>query len=251
MNIRLDNKVAIVTGGANGIGLACAELLAESGARVVLVDYDAENLPKATAAVAQKGPAKGYLQDVREVSELNPLVSRIRNEIGEIDILVCSAGVNIPELAHDVTEETWDAIHRVNIRGLFFCNQAVAVQSMIPRRQGAIINIASQMGLVGGVKRAAYCASKGAVIQLTRAEAVDWAPYDIRINAVAPTFIRTRLSEGMLTDTDFKKYVMDNILFHRLASLRDVATAVCFLASDEAGMITGTVLPVDGGWTAK
>ena len=161
----------------------------------------------------------------------------MRNSCERAKFLVCSAGINIPQLAHEVTEENWDAIHDVNAKGLFFCNQVVAIQSMIPRKTGSIINIASQMGLVGGWKRANYCASKGAVVQLTRAETVAWAPYNIRINAVAPTFILTPLSEGMLTDPVFKSYVMDNIPFHHLGTVDDVATAVCFLASDEASMI--------------
>jgi len=251
VDIRLDNKVAVVTGAASGIGLACAELLAESGAKVALVDKNAETLPGATKRVQAKGVAKGYLQDVTVIPALAPLVSRIREELGEIDILVCSAGINIPQLAHEVTEEDWHALNDVNAKGLFFCNQAVAVQSMIPRKRGSIINIGSQMSLVGGWKRANYCASKGAVAQLTKAEAVDWAPYNIRINVVAPTFVLTPLSQGMLEDPEFRSYVMDNILYHRLATLDDVATAVCFLASDEASMITGAILPVDGGWTAK
>jgi len=251
MDTRLDNKVAMITGAASGIGLACAEELAGSGAKVALVDKNAETLPGATKKVQAKGTAEGYLQDVTVIPELGPLISRIRQEMGEIDILVCSAGINIPELAHDVTEETWHTVNDVNAKGLFFCNQAVATQSMMPRKKGAIINIASQMGLVGGIKRAAYCASKGAVVQVTRAEAVDWAPYDIRINAVAPTFVATPLSKVMLEDPEFNKYVMDNVLYHRLATLEDIAAAVCFLASDRATMITGTVLSVDGGWTAK
>ena len=251
MDIRLDDKVAMVTGAASGIGLACAKLLAESGAKIALVDKNAETLPGATKQVQEKGEAKGYLQDVTVIPALTPLVSHIRRDLGEIDILVCSAGINIPQLAHEVTEENWHAINDVNAKGLFFCNQVVAVQSMIPRKRGSIINIGSQMSLVGGWKRANYCASKGAVALLTKAEAVDWAPYNIRINVVAPTFVATPLSQGMLDDPEFRSYVLDNILYHRLATLSEVASAVCFLASDEASMITGTTLPVDGGWTAQ
>jgi len=251
MDIRLDNKVAVITGAANGIGFACTEQLAVSGAKVALVDIQADDLAKATKSIQEKGTAKGYQLDVTDIPAIASTVTRIREEMGEIDILVCSAGINIPKLAHEFTEAEWDAILDVNTKGMFFCNQAVAIQSMIPRQNGVIINIASQMGLVGGWKRAVYCASKGGVVQLTRAEAIDWAPYNIRINAVAPTFVRTKLSEAFFKDPVFEAYIFDNIPLHRLATGNDVAAAVCFLASDAANMITGTILPVDGGWTAQ
>ncbi|MBN1862746.1 MAG: SDR family oxidoreductase [Dehalococcoidales bacterium] len=251
MDFRLDNKVAMVTGAASGIGLACAEMLAEGGAKVALVDYNPETLAKATRKVAAKGTAKGYQLDVTDIPRIATTVSRIREEMGEIDILVCSAGVNIRQPAHEVTEEAWDTINNVNIKGLFFCNQAVAVQSMIPRKSGAIVNIASNMGLVGGPKRTAYCASKGAVVQLTRAEAVDWAPYNIRINAVAPTWVLTELTRELLKDQAFSDFIIERTPLQRLASVEEVAAAVCFLASDQAGIITGVILPVDGGWTAQ
>jgi len=224
--------------------------LATSGAKVALIARQPDRLAEATKKVQEKGIAKGYQLDVTDIPAIAPTVSRIRQDLGEVDILVCSAGTNIPKLAHEVTEADWDAIHNVNAKGLFFCNQVVAIQSMIPRKTGAIMNIASQMGLVGGWKRAAYCASKGAVVQLTRAEAIDWAPYNIRINAVAPTFVLTNLVKDMLKDPEVKNYVLDNILYHRLATVDDVAAAVCFLVSNEANMITGAILPVDGGWTA-
>jgi NAD(P)-dependent dehydrogenase (short-subunit alcohol dehydrogenase family) len=251
LDLRLDNKVAMVTGAASGIGLACAELLAESGAKVALVDKNAETLPGATKKVQKKRPSKGYQLDITSIPQIAPTVGKIREELGEIDILVCSAGINIPQLAHEVTEENWDAIYNINTKGLFFCNQAVAIQSMIPRKRGSIINIASIFGLVGGMERVAYCASKGAVVQLSKAEVVDWAPYNIRINVVAPTFVLTELTKGYLIKPDFRSYVIENTPLSRLGTVEDVATAVCFLASDEASMITGTVLPVDGGWTAK
>jgi NAD(P)-dependent dehydrogenase (short-subunit alcohol dehydrogenase family) len=251
MDLRLNDKVAMVTGAASGIGLACAELLADSGAKVALVDYNPETLAEVTRKGEARGTAKGYQLDVTDVPRIAPTVSRIREELGEIDILVCSAGVNVRQAAHEVTEKDWDTVNNVNIKGLFFCNQAVAVQSMIPRRSGAIVNIASLMGLVGGPKRTAYCASKGAVVQVTRAEAVDWAPYNIRINAVAPTWVLTNLTRELLKDPIASDYIIGNTPLHRLATVEDVATAVCFLASDEASMITGTILPVDGGWTAQ
>jgi NAD(P)-dependent dehydrogenase (short-subunit alcohol dehydrogenase family) len=121
---------------------------------------------------------------------------------------------------------------------------------MIPRKQGTIINIASTMGLVGGPQRAVYCSSKGAVVQLTRAEAIDWAPYNIRVNAVAPTYVLTNLTRELLKDPVSRDYVINSTPLRRLAKVEEVAAAVCFLASDEAGIITGTILTVDGGWTA-
>ena len=250
MNITFDNKVAMVTGAASGIGLACAELLAASGAKIALVDYQPDHLAEATKNVQEKGIAKGYQLDVTDIRAIAPTVSQIRQDLGEVDVLVCSAGTNIPKLAEDVTEADWDTILSVNTKGLFFCNQAVAIQSMIPRKTGAIVNIASIFGLVGGPKRASYCASKGGVVQLTRQEAIEWATYNIRINAVAPTFILTNLTRDMLKDPEFKTYVLDNTPLHCLATVDDVAAAICFLASDAAKMTTGVILPVDGGWTA-
>lgn len=251
MDFNLDNKVAIVTGASSGIGLACVELLAASGAKVAMIARNPERMKEAARAVQKKGTAKEYQLDVADIAAINPTVSKIREELGEVDILVCSAGVNINKPAHEFTEEDWDTILSINTKGLFFCNQAVAVQSMIPRKGGVIVNIASQMGLVGGQKRAVYCASKGGVIQLTRAEAIDWAQYNIRVNAVAPTFVQTAMTENTLNDPESRAWIMENILLGRLVTAEEVAAAVCFLASDEAAMITGTVLPIDGGWTAK
>jgi NAD(P)-dependent dehydrogenase (short-subunit alcohol dehydrogenase family) len=251
LDIRFDNKVAVVTGGAGDIGLACAELFVDSGARVALIDNQPDRLAEAIKTVQRKGIAQGYQLDITDTPAIAPTVSRIRQELGEVDILVCVAGINIPKLAQEVTEADWDAVLSINIKGLFFCNQAVAVQSMIPRKSGAIVNIASIFGLVGGPKRASYCASKGGVVQLTRQEAIDWAPYNIRVNAVAPTFVLTKMTQSYLTDPEFKAYVLDNTPLRCLATVDDVAAATCFLASDATKMITGVVLPVDAGWTAQ
>ena len=254
MNITFDGKVAIVTGAASGIGLACAELLAASGAKVALVDVHSKNLAKATKSVQDKGVARGYQLNVADIPAIGPTVSRIRQDLGEVEILVCSAGTGPPRLAEDVPETEWNITLETNTKGLFFCNQAVAVQSMIPRKTGAIVNIASITGLVGlpiPFMSVPYHASKAGVIGLTREEAIEWARYNIRVNVIAPGFVVTPLTKDMLKDPKPKAQALNLIPLRRFATVDDIAAAVCFLASDAAKMITGVTLPIDGGWTAQ
>jgi NAD(P)-dependent dehydrogenase (short-subunit alcohol dehydrogenase family) len=254
-----NGKVAVVTGGASGIGLACAEMLAENGARLALVDYSnplyTQNLASAVENVKKKGFAQGYGLDVTDTSAIGPTISQIRQEIGEIDILVCSAGINRPSPLEELTEADWDAVLSTNLKGLFFCNQAVAVQSMIPLKSGVIVNIASIFGLVGTgstLSSAGYCSSKGGVVQLTRKEAAEWAKYNIRVNAVAPTFTATiPLVRDLKKIPGLEADIIENTPLHRMANLDEVACATCFLASDAVSIITGVTLPVDGGWTAQ
>lgn len=251
MEIRLDKKVAVVTGGTRGIGLPCAEYLAASGATVAVIGRQAGNVEKATALVSKKGKAHGYQLDVADVRAIAPTVEKIRKDLGEIDILVCSAGIDIgkPTLAVDITPEQWDSLHAVNSRGVFFMNQAVAAQSMIPRRNGSIINIGSSVGLVGAPNCMPYNTSKAVVYQLTRSEAIEWGPHNVRVNCVAPTWVDTDLARPLLSLPGFLQRELTHIPLNRIATLDDVAAAVCFLASDLATMITGVALPVDGGWT--
>ena len=254
MNISFDRKVAIVTGAASGIGLACAELLVASGAKGALVDINPQHLAKATNSVQEKGTARGYQLDVTNIPAIAPTVSRIRQELDEVDILVCCAGIGTAELAEKITEAGWDSVLSTNTKGLFFCNQAVAIQSMIPRKTGAVVNIASMFGLVAApppLMTAHYCVSKAGVISLTRQGAIEWAQHNIRVNAVAPTFVLTPLSKGDLEDPKFRTFAFNRIPLRRFAIVDDIAAAVCFLASDAAKMITGVTLPVDGGWTAQ
>jgi len=213
MNIRFDKKVAVITGGGSGIGFGCAEMLVDSGAKVAILELRTNLLKDATRKIKDKGIVSGYQVDVTDITAIGHTISQVRKDLGEVDILICSAGTNIPKVAEDVTERDWDIIFNVNAKGVFFSNQAVAIQSMIPRKAGVIINIGSVMGIVGGPKRAPYCASKGAITLA---------------------------------------YVLDKIpLYHRMVTVQEVAAAVCFLASEAASMITGVVLPVDGGWTAQ
>ncbi len=254
MNIDLKNKVAVVTGGTRGIGFGCAELLATSGAKVAVVGKQPETIAKATDLLKKKGEVKGYQLDVTRVSDIGPVVEKIRKELGEIDILICSAGVDLtkPTPAKDITEEQWDFMATCNTKGLFFTNQAVAVQSMIPRKKGAIVNVSSQVGLVGAPMCIAYCTSKASVVQITRAAAIEWSQYNVRVNAIAPGWVFTDLSKTLFDgNPGMMEYELSKIPLKRIAKVEDIAPTAVFLASDLANMVTGSIWPIDGGWTAQ
>ncbi len=250
MNFELSGKIALVTGGGSGIGRACAIQLALEGTDVILWGRTLSKLIDVGKEIIKIGrKCKWYSIDVTNTEKIPKAVSKIQKDLGEIDILVNSAGANIPQNAEDVSLEAWNTIMDINVKGLFFCCQSVAKKSMMPRGKGIIINISSQAGKVALPYRAAYCSSKGAVDQLTRVLAYEWAKYNIKVNAVAPTFVETPFTKRMLSDPKFNKFVMDNIPLKRLATVEEVARTVCFLASEEAGSITGAIIPVDGGWT--
>ncbi|MEA2510617.1 MAG: hypothetical protein QOJ59_104, partial [Thermomicrobiales bacterium] len=167
-------------------------------------------------------------------------------------ILVNNAGLNVPKRAFEVTEADWDAVLDVNLKGVFFVAQAVGrvMRDQSPQG-GCVINMASQMGLVGYYDRAAYCSSKAGVVNLTRVLAIEWAEFGIRANAVCPTFVETPLTRPMFEKSEaFREDVLNRILLHRLATPEEIAAAVVFLASPGAAMVNGHPLPVDGGWTA-
>ncbi|MCJ7654965.1 MAG: glucose 1-dehydrogenase [Dehalococcoidia bacterium] len=250
MDIRFDDKVAIVTGAARGIGFACAEILADSGAKVALVDILGERLAESTKKIQKKGTAKGYQLDLTKVSTIGPTVSRIRQELGEIDVLIQAAAIGPARQAEEITEAEWDAVLDTNTKGLFFCMQAVTGQSMIPRKAGSIVNFASIAGLVGmrpPLCAAHYHASKGGVVQLTRQGAIEWAPHNIRVNAVAPGGVLTEMTMKMIGTPEKMAAAVAGVPLKRLSEPEDIAAAVCFLASDAARMITGHILVVDGG----
>jgi NAD(P)-dependent dehydrogenase (short-subunit alcohol dehydrogenase family) len=250
LSINLSGSIALVTGGSSGLGKASAIKLAKLGADIILWSRTESKLAETGNEILKLGRKCLWESlDVRKIDNIVEAVQKIRKDFGEIDILVNSAGVNIPQNAEEVTLEAWDTVMDTNIKGLFFCCQAVGRLSMIPRKTGSIINISSQAGKVALPFRAAYCSSKGAVDQLTRVLAFEWAKYNIRVNAVAPTFVETPFTRKMLADKDFSDYVMNKIPLKRLATTDDVANTVCFLASNQSAMITGAIIPVDGGWT--
>lgn len=240
----MQKKVALIVGGSSGIGAATAKVLANSD-YLVAVTYLPGEKPKSVV---------GDLElplDVRNLSDIDKIISQVEGTIGPIDVLVNSAGINVQQYALDIDETTWDDIQNINTKGLFFVCQAVA-KRMITHNKGncAIVNISSQMGLVGYERRAAYCSSKAAVINLTKVLAIEWAKYGIRVNAVAPTFIETALTAQMFKEIGFRKEIESRSPMGRVGQPSEVAEAIKFLCSKEASLITGTTLAIDGGWTA-
>jgi 2-deoxy-D-gluconate 3-dehydrogenase len=245
----LNGKVAVVTGAAKGIGKAIAIGLAQQGVKLVLCKHRSDIL-EVEREVAAAGAESITLQvDMRDVDSIGRMMEQAIRTYGKIDILINNAGINIPQEPHEVTEENWDRILDTNLKGVFFCCQK-AGESMRAQRAGKIVNIASDMGLVGYRKRAAYCSSKGGVVQLTKALAIDWAPYNIQVNAIAPTFVHTDLTENMFKDRQFYEDVLNRIPMRELPTAEDVMHAALYLSSDVSRFVTGHTLPVDGGWIA-
>lgn len=249
--LELKGKRALVTGAASGIGRAAVEALAGQGADVVLCDLKPEELPAIAERLAAENGVKAAWRkvDITSKANIDEVVASVLEKEGDIDILVNSAGVNVPQKAEDVTEQAWDLVQSVNLKGSFFCCQAVG-RSMIAKGYGKIINISSQAGSRGLLYRAAYCSSKGGLDQISRVLALEWSKFGVRVNSLAPTFLLTPLTEPMFKDQSFKEYVDSKLLIPRLAKIEDLTGAIVFLASPASDMMTGTVLYVDGGWTA-
>jgi NAD(P)-dependent dehydrogenase (short-subunit alcohol dehydrogenase family) len=246
----LGGRTALVTGAATGLGQAIAVALTSAGVRVAVSDKPEVNLAETIALCSGQGQQPFALPiDVRDLAQIRQGVAVVEAEFGRVDILVNNAGINRPTPGLQVDQNNWDDHLNTNVRGGFFCAQAVAPK-MIAQRFGRIIFISSQSGLVGIPGQPIYCASKGAIINLVRALGVEWAKYGITVNSVAPTFVETNLTRKRLQDPQFRAYVLSKIPKGELATREDVAAAVVYLASAEAGMVNCTTLPVDGGWTA-
>lgn len=246
----LGGKRALVTGGSRGLGEVIAVGLAEAGADVAVAGRSGPDLERVARRIQELGQKAVVVRaDVTRVQDVQRMVAEAEEQLGPLHILVNNAGVNLPGPALEVTEDEWDLVLDTNLKGLFFTAQAVA-RRMVERRYGRIVNMASQMGFVGFYFRAAYCASKAGVVNLTRVLAVEWAPYGVTVNAVAPTFVETAMTRSMLEDPWFREEVLRRIPMGRLADPQDVVGAVLYLASDAAAMVTGHTLLVDGGWVA-
>ncbi len=250
---RLEGKVALVTGTGSGIGQASALALAGAGATVVLTELpDRLDAAEATARAAREAHGAEALVvplDLTRLDSIGAAVEGATGRFGRIDVLVNNAGINIPQYALDVTEEAWDAILGINLKGLFFMSQAVG-RTMVARKSGKIINIASQMGVVGYFKRAAYCSAKAGVVNLTRVLAVEWAPHGVRVNCIGPTFLETPLTKPFFEDPAYREEITSRIPLGQIGTPEDITGAVVYLASPASDLVTGHTLLVDGGWTA-
>ena len=244
MPTHLEGQVALVTGAGRGIGRACVEGLADAGADVTAVARSAGDL----AQVGRHGSGRvtTWVGDVTD----DAFIERIASIKG-LSILVNNAGGNRPQPFVDVDTESLDFVIDLNVRAAFRVAQAASRAMLARNIAGSIVNMSSQMGHVGSPNRTVYCMTKHAIEGLTKAMAVELAPQGIRVNSVAPTFVETPLTKPMLDDEEFKEFVFSMIPLKKLATLEDVVSAVLYLVSPGAGMVTGTCLKVDGGWTAQ
>jgi len=240
----LKGKTAVITGAARGIGKVTAETLARAGAHCALIDVMDE--VKATAQeIAGLGVrAEGYLADVTDSAQITALMKEIHAAFGAIDILVNNAGITRDNLLLRMTDDEWDQVLAINLRGAFLCTRAVA-RTMLKQRSGHIVNIASVVGVIGNAGQCNYSASKAGLIGLTKSAARELASRGITVNAVAPGYVKTAMTEALSDKA--REAAMALIPLQRLSEPADIANAVLFLASEEAAYITGHVLHVDGG----
>jgi len=253
--MRLKDKIAIVTGGGSGIGHQASRLFAAEGATVIVADRNAENAEKVAAEITSEGGrAVPKAVDVTKAAEVEALVNGTAARHGRLDILVNNAGYGFAGTVVNTTEEDWDALMAVNVKGVFLgCKYAIPI--MEKQGGGAIVNTASTVSRVGIPNRAAYVASKGAVGTLTKAMALDHVGSNIRINAVAPGTIESPYFDEIFRKSNDAKALRAQLEarqpMNRLGKPVEIANAILFLASDEASFCTGTILFVDGGWTAR
>ena len=250
LDFDLSGRIAIVTGGNSGIGHEIAKTLARKGARVAIANRRKEEGERAARAIAEMGGEAVVIPaDVSKKRSVEEMVQRVLEQFGQIDVLVNSAGINIRKYALDFDEADWDQVIDINLKGTFLACQAVG-RVMVKQNRGKIVNISSAVEKIGMEMRVAYCASKGGVSQLTKCLAIEWAPYGVNVNAVAPGFTKTALLANLIEkDPTFVSMVQNRVPLARLGLPEEVANVVLLLASAAGNYVTGQTFFVDGGWT--
>ncbi|MEH6433520.1 SDR family NAD(P)-dependent oxidoreductase [Massilia sp. DD77] len=251
--IRLDGAVALITGGGSGIGRATAQVLGQRGARVVVTELPGRKALADEIVAELNGlgaEAMAITLDVKATPTIPFVIEQVVRRFGSLDILVNNAGTQILKPALDLEEHEFDEVMNVNLKGAFMCAQAAGAV-MADQKRGCIVNVASQHGVVGNSLRAPYCASKAGLINLTRALAIEWAEYGIRVNAISPTFVVTGQNQSIIESGEVAREIKQGVLLGRAATTEEVAWGIYYLVSPMASMVTGHNLVIDGGWTAR
>ena len=248
----LKNKTSLVTGAGKGLGKACAIALAEAGSNLVIISRTKKDLDQVSKIAKKfKVKCKAYVCDLNNYNQIKQII----NEQSRIDVLINNAGTNIPEYFEEVNRKNMEYLVKINTMTSFNVAQLCTLKMLKTKNRkkigGSIVNMSSQMGHVSGPKRSVYSMTKFGLEGLTKGMALDLAKYNIRVNTICPTFVVTPMTKKFLKNKKFKRDMLNNIPLGRFAEMSEISSAVVFLASDAASMITGTSLLVDGGWTAK
>ncbi len=247
----LNGKVGIVTGASKGLGRSMALGLAEAGADLAIVSRGMPDLMKVADEIKELGrKVLPISADMTDTKQIDDVVQKTLDEFGKIDILINNAGTTVRLNVEDFTEEAWDTVMDLNIRGAFFCAQAVG-KVMIKQGKGKIISTASLLSAIGGPKAVAYSAAKGGIAQITKCMAVEWSKYNINVNAIAPGYFRTPLTQPLQNDPERSAKILSRIPMQRWGDPDDLKGIAVFLASEASDYVTGQVIFVDGGWMAS
>ena len=249
---RLDNRVAVVTGGSKRLGEAMATALAEAGASIVIASRNLEESGQAADRIhASSGRETLALRaDVTRSEEVEVLAGETVRRFGRVDILVNNAGINVRKPLLEIEDWEWESVIDVNLNGPMLCSRVFG-KRMVEKRSGSIINLASMMGFVSIPGRAAYSASKAGLIGMTRALALEWAPYNVRVNALCPGPFATPMNKGLLQNKETFDFFVSRIPMGRFGKPEELGGAAVFLASDASSFVTGATLLIDGGWTVQ
>jgi len=249
MDLGLESKVVIVTGGASGLGKAMVEAFAEEGATVVIADVNkADGLQFASDLSSQGKQADFLFLDVSDAEQVNTAIDSVFKKYGKIDVLCNNAGINVRKFALDISPEEWQKVINVNLSGMFYCAQAVG-RVMVQQKSGKIINTASVSAVRGHLKRAPYASAKDGVYQMTKVLAHEWGQYNVNVNAIGPGFVETPLTSKLINGPGVREEMTSKIPMKRLGKTEDIVGPVLFLASDCSSYITGQLILIDGGRT--